>query len=139
MSSTQVAMCGSQSETQIPLWPCCFHFRCEARSGDAPFAHGRDHRLEAWRQRLAGQAVELGLRVERIEMARPPFHEQEDDALGRRRAAPWSGDRSARSPAPARRSDVPRQQVAKRKRTEAGAGLQQPVATGQRRHAMRDS
>ncbi len=35
-SSAQVAICGSQSETQIPLWPCCFHFRCEARSGERP-------------------------------------------------------------------------------------------------------
>ena len=35
-SSAQVAMCGSQSETQIPLWPCCFHFRREASSGERP-------------------------------------------------------------------------------------------------------
>ena len=33
-SSAQVAMCGSQSETQIPLWPCCFHFRREASNGE---------------------------------------------------------------------------------------------------------
>ena len=25
---------GSQSDTQIPLWPCCFHLRGQARSGE---------------------------------------------------------------------------------------------------------
>ena len=29
-------MCGSQSEIQIPLWPCCFHFRRDAKSGARP-------------------------------------------------------------------------------------------------------
>ena len=32
-SSTCSATCGYQSETHSPLWPCCFHFRCEATSG----------------------------------------------------------------------------------------------------------
>src|SRR5689334_13744227 len=34
MSSTHSAVCGSQSETQMPLWPCCFHVRFDASSGD---------------------------------------------------------------------------------------------------------
>ena len=84
MSSTQVAMCGSQSETQIPLWPCCFHFALRGQERCSPFAHGRDHWLEAGWQRLAGQSVELGFGVERIEMAGPSFHEEKDHALGRR-------------------------------------------------------
>ena len=40
MSSTQVAMCGSQSDTQIPLWPCCFHFRRDAMRGARPSPMG---------------------------------------------------------------------------------------------------
>src|ERR1043166_831423 len=34
MSSTHSAVCGSQSETQMPLWPCCFHARFEPSSGE---------------------------------------------------------------------------------------------------------
>ena len=33
-SSASSAVCGSQSLTHSPLWPCCFHLRCDARSGD---------------------------------------------------------------------------------------------------------
>ena len=33
MSSTHVAISGYQSLTQMPDWPCCANFRCEANSG----------------------------------------------------------------------------------------------------------
>ena len=33
MSSTHWAMCGNQSETQVPPLPCCFHLRLQASSG----------------------------------------------------------------------------------------------------------
>ena len=35
-SSTHVAICGSQSDTQMPLCPCCCHLRLEAKSGERP-------------------------------------------------------------------------------------------------------
>ena len=116
----------------LPLAP-------RGQQGRAAFAHRRDHRLEARRQRLAGQPVELGLGVERIEMARPAFHEQE-----RSRSWPSPADATMQKPdsrdagsGPASR--VASQQVAQRQRTKAGAGVQQPVATGQRRQSMGDS
>jgi len=34
-SSTHPAVCGSQSLTQAPLWPCRFHVRGLASSGDS--------------------------------------------------------------------------------------------------------
>ncbi len=33
MSSTQVAISGYQSLTQMPDWPCCLNFRFEPNSG----------------------------------------------------------------------------------------------------------
>ena len=103
------------------------------------FSHGRDHRLEARRQRLAGQPVELGLGVERIEWLGPPSMKRKITLLavaGRRHGADLGdGDRrfrsSSSSPGPA---DPPARQG-----TEARAGLEQPVAAGQRRHSMRNS
>ena len=34
--SAHVAMFGSQSDTQMPLWPCCCHFRRDGKSGARP-------------------------------------------------------------------------------------------------------
>src|ERR1700709_1200972 len=66
-SSTQAPTCGNQSDTSIPLRPCLANVRGEAG-----------------RQRLAVEAGEVGLGVERVDVARPAGHEEEDDALGRR-------------------------------------------------------
>ena len=90
-SSAQVAMCGSQSDTQIPLWPCCFHLRREASSGERPSPIGVMTGLKLERQRLAGQPVDLRLGVERVDVTRPAFHEQEDHAPGRRGPTPRGG------------------------------------------------
>ena len=32
MSSTCAAICEYQSETQMPLWPCCLNVRCDGMS-----------------------------------------------------------------------------------------------------------
>ena len=57
-------------------------------------------------------------------------------AVAGRRHGAECGERDVDSgPASASRAS----KVAKCQRTKAGAGLQQPVAAGQRRHSMRDS
>ena len=90
----------------------------------------RDHGLEAWRQRLAGQPVQLGLGIECVDVARTTLHEQEDHASRVRRPGP--GCQSAPSgpldqaPPPGR---VPASQVAPARRIRhrraaaTGAGL----------------
>ena len=92
-------MCGSQSETQSPLWPCCFHLRCEASSGESPSPIG-----VITGSKLAGSGLPASwsssrLGVEQVDVARPALHEQEDDALGRRRRE--CGRSGARAPATA--------------------------------------
>ena len=59
----------------------------------------RRHRAEARRQGLAGEPLEVGLGVERLEVARPAVHEQEDDPLGLgREVGRPRGQRVGRSP-----------------------------------------
>lgn len=45
---------------------------------------------QAWRQRLAVQFVQLGLRIKRINLRWPPLHKEEDHVLGTRRAMRWT-------------------------------------------------
>ena len=59
---------------------------CQKRR--AAFAHRCDHRFEARGQRLPGQTVERGLGIERVDVARTTFHEQEDDTSRRCRMPP---------------------------------------------------
>ena len=78
-SSTHRATCGNSSLTAIPLSPYCWNFQGEPSSFPVSanwtrgFANGK---------RLAVVALEQRLVVERIDVRRPPLHEQEDDPLG---------------------------------------------------------
>ena len=54
-------MCGSQSETQIPLWPCCFHFRFEAKSGARPSPIGVITGLKLGGSGLPARRLSAGL------------------------------------------------------------------------------
>ena len=62
----------------LPMLPKRLH-RCQQRvlRHLPPSLHGS----VAVRQRLAGVADEVGLRIEEIDMARPTMHEEPDDAL----------------------------------------------------------
>ena len=64
----------------MPLWPHLRNVRlvAEQRIG-GDLAAGGDG-AETRGQRLAGEALEVGLGVERLEMARAAVHEQVDDA-----------------------------------------------------------
>ena len=123
---------GNPDSTLAVLLP--FSLRGQQRR--STFSHGGDHRLEARRKRLARQPVQLRLGVERVDMARPTFHEQENDAARRalatprrfRRQSPDSADRaelrrsrasrsrSARPPKPAPASSNHSRRVAGRDR-----------------------
>ena len=136
-SSTQVAMCGSQSETQIPLWPCCFHFRCEARSGERPSPMGVITGLKLGGNGWPASRFSSGLGSNVSRWLGPPSMNRKMTLLAVAGPSPRSGDRmtGALDSGPAAR--VARQQVQQSQRTKAGAGLEQPVAAGQRRHSMR--
>ena len=100
--------------------------------------HRRDHPLDARRQGLAGEAVDLRLGVERVDLARPAFHEQEDDAPAApvaRVQAVGSGSkvRPFGRPAPGRA-----EQVGQAQRPEAGAAAEEHLAAGQGRDPVRD-
>ena len=134
MSSTHVAMCGSQSLTQVPLWPCCFHWRLLARIGESNSPIAVMTRAEARRDRLAREFVEQRLRIEGIDVPRPAFHEQEDHALGFRgemRLARQQRLRDGASLLLHRRAERrAAQQIRQRERAEARAGAGEEIATG---------
>ena len=74
-------MCGNQSETSMPDWPCFLKVRFDASS---LFLSTPRRVLTVPND--AGSfwpcsRVQFGLRVEGIDVARPAGHEQEDDAL----------------------------------------------------------
>ena len=84
-------------------------------------------------QRLAVQPLQLRLGVERLDVARPAGHEQEDDALGlggvmagaRRQRAGFLGEQA-----------IVGQQRGERDGADAAAGLAQPIASRQRSHGQ---
>ena len=59
--------------------------RAEGRRQKADLAAAGVDELLVRRQRLAGVLLQLGLVVERVDLARAAVHHQEDDALGLRR------------------------------------------------------
>ena len=94
-------------------------------------SHRRDDGLEGRRQGLAGQLVELRLGVERVDVARPPLHEQEDDALGPARSAPGGRRRRGRG---TRRVEA--EQVRQAEGAEAGAAIQEHLPPREHRHPV---
>ena len=82
MSSTQVAISGYQSLTQVPDWPCCLNLRWQAeqiactRCGPSTSPGGRNYRAAACRQ-----FVQRRLGVEQVDVAGPAVHETPDDRL----------------------------------------------------------
>ena len=81
MSSMHLAVCGNRSDTSIPL---CAVLR-ELAGRAEQLGALRDELVlglaELCRPRLAVELVQERLGVERVEVARPAGHEQEDDAL----------------------------------------------------------
>ena len=92
-SSTQVAMCGSQSETQIPLWPCCFHFRREARSGARPSPIGVITGLKLGGSGLPARRLSSGLGSNVSMWLGPPSMNRKITLRAVRRAPPGRIDR----------------------------------------------
>ena len=95
----------------------------QERRGRLP--HRRDRRLEARRNPLPGQFAEQRFGVEQVEVARPPFHEQEDHT-------PRPG-RMVGDPGGERIAAGLRLERRQRRHPEAAAGGPQPVATAERR------
>ncbi len=58
-----------------------FPLSWRSQQSGALFAHGGYRFLEAVRQALPRQLIQKGFRVEHIEVARPPLHEEKDNAL----------------------------------------------------------
>ena len=135
-SSAHSAMCGSQSETQRPLWPCCFQVRFDARIGESNSPIAVMTRPKLGGDRLAGELVEQRLGIEGIEVARAAFHEEEDDVLrlgrevrqsrasGESRGDGFGAALECGKSRPSRRSaqGLARQQVRHRHRAEPAAG-----------------
>ncbi len=85
-SSTCCATWGKSSLTGRPLWPYCRKLQGpEAPGGFQEFAGlGKLHARLLEGIRLAVVALQQRLGVESVHVARPAFHEDEDDALGAR-------------------------------------------------------
>src|SRR5438477_2386243 len=71
-SSAQVAISGSQSETHIPLWPCCFHLRLEANSGESNSPIGTMTRPMLDGMRWPASSLSFGLGSNRSMWLGPP-------------------------------------------------------------------
>ena len=125
-SSAHSAMCGSQSLTQIPLWPCCFQARFEAEQRRARFAHRGDDLPKLAGSGLPASSLSFGLGSKVSRWTRPAFHEEEDHAFGAGRklragaaaAAAWP----SALPLHRRREHAALEQMRERERAEARAG-----------------
>ncbi len=84
-SSAQFAMCGSQSEKSSPDWPYLRNLCRLARSLLPPMPIGVMTLPKLAGKWLAVHPRQFRLRIDEIDVARPAFHEEEDDRLGRRR------------------------------------------------------
>ena len=105
-SSTHRATCGNSSLTAAPALAVLPELpgRAEQRPGLGELDAGLRER-----QGLAVVALEQRLVVERVDVRRPPLHEQEDDPLGPgRRSAAGAGPAGPRACGPTRRPAPPR-------------------------------
>ena len=133
-------MCGSQSETQIPLWPCCFHFRCEASSGERPSPIGVITGLKLGGSGWPASRFSSGLGSNVSMWLGPPSMNRKMTLLavaGRRHGASEPPATGSPAPVPAASVAAPAGRRAPAPPKPAPA-CKQPVAAGQRRHrAMR--
>ncbi len=144
-SSTQVAMWGSQSETQSPLWPCCFHFRFEASTGEWNSPIGVITGLKLGGSGLPASWLSAGLGSNRSMWLGPPSMNRKITLLAVAGLSRPTMNRSS-WPWPASLLLLPhrpplafaRQQVQKRQGPEAATGPVQPVATRERDGVMRN-
>jgi len=89
-------------------------------------SHRRDHPFDRFGQRLARQPVDLGLGIERVDVAGPAVHEQEDHAAGDAAVVPAAGEHRFG------RAALGRQHRGQRQPAESGTGSEQEVAAGGR-------
>ena len=82
MSSMHSAVCGNRSETSMPLLP----YFLKVRLVPSSLAFGADELIlrfaELGRPLLPVELVQQRLGIERLQVARPARHEQEDHRLG---------------------------------------------------------
>ena len=130
-------MCGSQSETQIPLWPCCFHFRCEARSGARPSPIGVITGLKLGGSGLPASRLSSGLGSNVSMWLGPPSMNRKMTlrAVAGRRQGAAAGEPDVVGSGPAARSRDSRSMSARP--PKPAPALQQPLATRRRPGSMR--
>ena len=122
-SSTHPARWGNTSLTAVPLSPC--FAEPERRAQQVARLARHDARLGE-RQRLAVVPLQERLVIERVDLRRPPVHEQENHALGpsrevaRTRAPAGCADRPSRRLAPPRPAGRPGPATRNRRRYGGG-------------------
>src|SRR5262249_4890393 len=97
-------------------------------------AHRRDGTSERRRQRLAGELLERGLRIEEVEVAGPTLHEEPDDRFCRGRMV-----RSGHGSLERRKPAIAREQVVQRDRAETAPRALEEFTPGLDANDMRDS
>ena len=135
MSSTQVARFGNRSETHLPHWPYWRNAHFGPDDAALVLLAAAAERLDG--DRLAVQRVELWLVVERVDVAGPAVHEQEDHALGLGRECGLPGRHrvderrdSVGRDGLASQESVAAQQAGERDRAKPAAGLPEKLTAG---------
>ena len=127
-----VPRCGNRSLTHLPHWPYCLNFHFGPTTRPSFLCPPRPKVFTGIV--LPSSVVQLRLVVERVDVAGPAVHEQEDDALrlGRRSAAASAPAGWPTSPRRRPRGGLPREEAVARRAGPVSARPVNPAPACQR-------